>query len=432
MKQLVCEMCGGTDLVKQDGLFICQSCNAKYSVEEAKKMMVEGTVQIEGTIKLDNSESIRNSLDIAKSSLQGGNGKEAFEYANKALEISPKSSEAWIIKMKSLQFVGTIGDPKIGEVLSCGKNAIEFSGENKKDVGFEVYKYYLSRAFELLSIATIRINDVENVKQIFQTMVVVSFLTASQKVLNSDSVTVNLLEGLSNNAMFLKMAVPEETIKDYDELQGLVKLIGNQYDAYTEGLKQRYTIYGATLNPEALTARKNTSNEFKKGILSEHERIQRRQATKEAKEKEMKEAEEAYFISNSNVADDIAYKRASILPIQNQINEKIGEANYLNKEKLDLENKIQDIKDNIQGLNDNIEKYKKKIFNKEKARQDISIFEASIVNYNSEMIKYNNRIIEIIKMINCINMENKNLCLQIEPTQKSIDEVYKVIYKDIK
>ena len=41
MKQLTCEMCGSTDLVKQDGIFVCQSCGCKYSVEEAKKMMIE-------------------------------------------------------------------------------------------------------------------------------------------------------------------------------------------------------------------------------------------------------------------------------------------------------------------------------------------------------------------------------------------------------
>ena len=37
-------MCGSTDLMKQDGVFVCQSCGTKYSVEEAKKMMVEGNV----------------------------------------------------------------------------------------------------------------------------------------------------------------------------------------------------------------------------------------------------------------------------------------------------------------------------------------------------------------------------------------------------
>lgn len=25
MKRMVCEMCGGTDLIKQDGVFVCQS-----------------------------------------------------------------------------------------------------------------------------------------------------------------------------------------------------------------------------------------------------------------------------------------------------------------------------------------------------------------------------------------------------------------------
>lgn len=37
MKQLVCEMCGSKDLVKDGGVFVCQSCGCKYSVEEAKK-----------------------------------------------------------------------------------------------------------------------------------------------------------------------------------------------------------------------------------------------------------------------------------------------------------------------------------------------------------------------------------------------------------
>lgn len=44
MKQLTCEMCGSTDLIKQNGVFVCQSCGTKYSVETAKKMMVEGNV----------------------------------------------------------------------------------------------------------------------------------------------------------------------------------------------------------------------------------------------------------------------------------------------------------------------------------------------------------------------------------------------------
>ena len=49
MKQLTCEMCGSTDLLKQDGVFVCQSCGCKYSVEEATGIEVNKvTVHIDG------------------------------------------------------------------------------------------------------------------------------------------------------------------------------------------------------------------------------------------------------------------------------------------------------------------------------------------------------------------------------------------------
>ena len=67
MKQLVCEMCGSTELVKQDGFFVCESCGCKYTVEEAKKMMIEGTVDVTGsTVKVDNSAFVENYLANAR------------------------------------------------------------------------------------------------------------------------------------------------------------------------------------------------------------------------------------------------------------------------------------------------------------------------------------------------------------------------------
>ena len=54
MKQLTCEMCGGTDLLKQDGVFVCQGCGCKYSVEEARKLMmdVDGAINVRGTVQV--------------------------------------------------------------------------------------------------------------------------------------------------------------------------------------------------------------------------------------------------------------------------------------------------------------------------------------------------------------------------------------------
>ena len=101
MKALTCEMCGSTDIIKQDGLFVCQSCGTKYSVEEAKKMMVEGTVSVKGVVTVDNSGLIDNYLLMAKNALDAGNKSEAENYCNKIIEINPTHSKAWLFKEKS-------------------------------------------------------------------------------------------------------------------------------------------------------------------------------------------------------------------------------------------------------------------------------------------------------------------------------------------
>ena len=80
MKKIVCELCGSNDLKKLDGEYECQYCGTKYSVEEAKKLIVEGKV------KIDKSDDIANYIEMANNALNSNNTKEAYEFANKALE----------------------------------------------------------------------------------------------------------------------------------------------------------------------------------------------------------------------------------------------------------------------------------------------------------------------------------------------------------
>lgn len=98
MKQLVCEMCGSTDLIKDDGVFVCQSCGCKYSVEEAKRMMVEGVVEVQGTVKVDNTQLIGNYLSMAQNAADSNNQSEAEDYANKVLELEPTNWAALYAK----------------------------------------------------------------------------------------------------------------------------------------------------------------------------------------------------------------------------------------------------------------------------------------------------------------------------------------------
>lgn len=120
-----CTQCGvniRVDDTKEAG--ICSNCGTAFITEKVitnfnvnvtvNNSIAEGSTNVVG-------EDFQNLLEIDKNSLGAGNGKEALDYANKALEIKAGSYEAWLIKMKSLEFVGTIGDPRALEVISCGK-----------------------------------------------------------------------------------------------------------------------------------------------------------------------------------------------------------------------------------------------------------------------------------------------------------------------
>ena len=94
MKQLVCDMCGSVDIIKQDGMFVCQFCGTKYSVEEAKKMMIEGTVDVQGTVKVDNSAFVEKYLANARRAYEKEDWEEVEKYYNLVEQNAPNNMEA--------------------------------------------------------------------------------------------------------------------------------------------------------------------------------------------------------------------------------------------------------------------------------------------------------------------------------------------------
>lgn len=85
MKAIVCEMCGSQELVKEEGLYVCQNCGTKYSAEDAKKMMVE----------IDNSKKLSNLYERARKSLEVDDLEHAAEYYKQILDENPKDWEAY-------------------------------------------------------------------------------------------------------------------------------------------------------------------------------------------------------------------------------------------------------------------------------------------------------------------------------------------------
>lgn len=115
MKALTCEMCGSTNLIKQDGVFVCQSCGTKYSLEEAKKMMVEGTVDVQGTVKVDTSDELKNLYAIARRAKNDNNDENALKYYDMIMVKDPNSWEATFF----VNYYQTM-TCKIGEIANAG------------------------------------------------------------------------------------------------------------------------------------------------------------------------------------------------------------------------------------------------------------------------------------------------------------------------
>lgn len=262
MKQLTCEMCGSTDLLKQDGVFVCQSCACKYSVEEAKKMMIEGIVAVQGTVKIDDTDKIQNYLNLSNNSYESGNGQLAFDYANKALEIDSKNSRVWIAKMKSIELIATMGDARLNEFIEAGKNAINYTDEDKSDIKYEVYTYQIKRALELLNIITVNLYDTAEIKKTLETFMSISMFSGFQNTRDIDQAKVLMYSNIVSEAVNMVHFVPDNALLEFPELAQLVDTCAKQYQHVTDALVLRYKIYGTTLADSAIKAR----NEIRKSL----------------------------------------------------------------------------------------------------------------------------------------------------------------------
>lgn len=135
MKRLTCEMCGSTNLVKQDGMFVCQDCGTKYSVEEAKKMMVE----VEGAVQVQNAAQLENLLNMAQSSFDSKNYAKAEEFCNQVIAMDDKNYAAWKLKGEAINYQISATNQRILEVYNCIMTSYRvLDEEGKAEKKFEV------------------------------------------------------------------------------------------------------------------------------------------------------------------------------------------------------------------------------------------------------------------------------------------------------
>lgn len=137
MNQLICEMCGSNDLIKQNGVFVCQYCGCKYSVEEAKRMIIEGSVDVSGsTVKVDTSVELKNLYELARRAKTDNNSENAQKYYEQIIIKDPSSWEAnfYTTYYQSMNCkIGEIGMASI-RISDCESTVFNLIKENVTDL----------------------------------------------------------------------------------------------------------------------------------------------------------------------------------------------------------------------------------------------------------------------------------------------------------
>lgn len=346
MKRLTCEMCGSTDLVKQDGVFVCQSCGCKYSIEEAKKMMIEGTVEVTGTVKVDNSATIANYIELAESALKGANGQSVLEYTNKALEVDPQNSRAWILQMQAFEKIAQLQNPRTSEVITAGKNAVQFAkAEEKESIEKQVYSYYLKYARTLLMVATNELNDNQRVRDVYKRLSSASLsnaLTAANDCMKADSNNITVYENIANEGVNLVLSIPNDALERCSDLWEDAETCAEQYQRETNALDERFRIYTNGLTDSAKATRTLIKDQMTIKVKKAKEAVSVKQAN------ERKARIEKYWGEHKSEWNMLTAKKESLqsnldgltdtlekIPIRHGVDELMGE---IEKKKLAKKN----------------------------------------------------------------------------------------------
>ena len=214
MKQLTCEMCGSTDLIKQDGVFVCQSCGTKYSSEDAKKMMVEGTVDVTGsTVKVDTSDELSNLYQLARRARNENNIENAAKYYDMILVKEPTSWEAsfYSVYYQALNCKIYQITSMVNSINNCLDSALSLIHEHNKDNEIEAYMEVANRVMTAVdAFCNASMNSFGKINANRDSADTDSLMKMSDQVVACN----NLLLNLGNKLDLLYITLHDEKLKE--------------------------------------------------------------------------------------------------------------------------------------------------------------------------------------------------------------------------
>lgn len=160
-----CEICESNDIVKQEGLFVCQNCGAKYSLEEIKKITNSSSNVLNDQNKIE--KLLKNGMVL----FNDNKFDEAYNYFTEILKLDPENyiahfykgiSSAWKSSMKGEYYVdvargATRASEYAKEILGETKELSDFYHDCFEQLktflefGEQVYTNYYSKEVDSCS-----------------------------------------------------------------------------------------------------------------------------------------------------------------------------------------------------------------------------------------------------------------------------------------
>lgn len=254
-----CTNCGAdleTDSAMEEA--VCPYCRSAYIVEKAinnyntyvthHNSFAGANIQVVGV-------DAENYIRLAHIAMESGRGQEAFDYARKALEIRPESGRAWAERMLSLQYLGTVRDPRVDEVVDYGANAVKYADAGQKEEMEElVYGHYLQRAAAFLSTALRKEKDTERLQKRVACARIVG-RQALRREAQSDGERAAVYKNLVHQAIRLKLEIPPAYCESHPEAKKQLVRLAQLYVQYGRASDARMGLYGQCCDEETLRER---------------------------------------------------------------------------------------------------------------------------------------------------------------------------------
>lgn len=261
----------------------CPNCGADIQVDESRttgfcqycgsSIEIQSAIQL---VKIDKSEDFDNFIKLAEEAAKVSNYEEAQSYIKKALEINPRSSQAWKMKMFYMAGVPEMKPTDMyiteiyfyeirvaQELIEAAKNMVKYAktkdGENQevKNAKIIANSLFLNLAYTQFMSACGLYGDTNYLYQRLQELEDYFYqgqIARWRQLETEDRENICFIKGVEETGFALVNALYKQELTENN--YSIIKKIISEYRRATNKLNRRYGIYNTNLSNFGLQERK--------------------------------------------------------------------------------------------------------------------------------------------------------------------------------